>query len=173
MSRPDWARGRGRCQTKNELQIDVEAEASEIIEEYDLSFSMDDIQIEISGRMTRALGVFSTDGTKPHTVKISWPGYENHGWEELKVTLRHELAHADQYERRGHTKHDKEFHQMSEEMDFEVSADEPADGANYVIECQGCGDTWYRVNKSKVIKKPEKYRCKECGSNIKTYEYDD
>lgn len=37
--------------------------------------------------------------------------------------------------------------------------------ANYIIICNNCGKKIYRQRESKVIKNPEKYRCK-CGGKL-------
>lgn len=38
----------------------------------------------------------------------------------------------------------------------------------YVAYCPECGERWYRKKKSKLIKKPNKYYCKNCETNLKS-----
>lgn len=36
----------------------------------------------------------------------------------------------------------------------------------YVIKCSECGNTGYRMKKSRVVKQPENYRCSKCGGQL-------
>lgn len=38
----------------------------------------------------------------------------------------------------------------------------------YVAYCSECGNKWYRKRKSKLIKHPEKYHCRECKTRLKS-----
>lgn len=169
----DRARSIGSCTTKEQLATDAEDYAMRVIESYDLSVDIGDINFEASGRLTKAHGnARSLDGDT-YLIKVSWPAYKQHGWHSIRDTIRHELAHVVQYERDGYTNHDWRFERIAEELNAPVSADTSAAQPRYIIECTNCGETDTRQRKSKVVKHADRYHCQSCGGDIISYEYTD
>jgi len=93
--------------------------------------------------------------------------------DKLKTVLMHELLHTV----KGCFNHGKKWKLMAATVNREMglniktTAEMPAGSESntsnpvyrYKIVCQSCGNTSYRVKRSKVIEHPENYRCAKCG----------
>lgn len=122
---------------------------------------MGDFTIRISARMTRTRGICRRkDGNIQ--IRLSWPAYKNHGWEETKQTIRHELIHVHQYVNYDEGDHGPTFKKWADKMDVEVYANAPASKPNYIVWCPECGHEWQRQRKSKLVKNADSYKC-GCG----------
>ena len=141
----------------------------------DFEIDWSDAQVGLSPRMTRAMGNARSKGPKEdpeYQINISGPALENHGWDEIEETIRHEAIHIWQYQNIGKADHGPTFERWAKRFDVTKYADKPAQDFNYVIECANCGVIGGRTRRSKIIKHPEKYRCSGCGESdtLETYE---
>lgn len=139
----------------------------EFIEENDIDVSPDEFEVTVSGRLTRAHGNIHL--TKdPKIIKLSRHACENNSWDDIKGTLRHELAHLIAYREFGETgENGFNFRRLLREFDAPHRADGPAREAKYLLKCQECGSEVPRQRKSKTVKYPHRYSCGKCGGNLK------
>ncbi|WP_330630687.1 SprT-like domain-containing protein [Halocatena halophila] len=136
--------------------------SEEIVETHDLPISTDDFTIDISKRMTKSRGLCRKQNDEVQ-IRLSWPDYENNGWEQTQETIRHELIHAHQYINHGEADHGPTFKEWMDELDTSVYADDPASKGKYTIRCPNCYNENYRHRECKVVRQPENYKCTVCG----------
>ena len=141
--------------------------ASEVIEEYDLSFDRNDIEIRESGRLTRSHGRwYHKPDRSRNLIKLSSHAFENCSVEEIKRTIRHELAHEEDFRNREETGHDFIFREYAREMNFTIKASEKTKEYEYLFECQDCQAEVGRYRRSKFVKKHSQYSCGKCGGDF-------
>lgn len=142
-----------------------------LIKKFDLRI---DIEVEIADRFKQKAGQYRHGERK---IRISRHLIDNHPGEVIE-TLKHELGHAvtmHRHRKRRIKPHGKEWESIMEEMEV----DKPKACHNlqlteysYVVKCtnSNCDVELGRHKKSRLVKKPELYVCKECGSNFESFE---
>ncbi len=121
-------------------------------------------------------------------------GTDNRKMENLKVarkTLVHEAIHAIGVNHNGRMRSVNFYSQLSrdlftdkimEKLGWEPPSEEETKRRSmrknkqdykYVAYCPNCDNKWHRKRKSKLIKHPEKYQCRECKSKLKSRELED
>jgi len=147
-------------------------EATEhLIKKFDLGI---DIEVEIADRFKQKAGQYRHSERK---VRISHHLIDNHPGEVID-TVKHELGHAvamHRYGKRRVKPHGKEWKSIMEEMEVDkpkACHDLQLTEYSYVIRCtnSNCDVELGRHKKSRLVKKPELYVCKECGSNFESFE---
>lgn len=134
-----------------------------------------DVDIEISERFKRKAGEYNPVKGK---IKISKHLLENHS-EKVIETLKHEIAHAEVISNYGDSKpHGKEWKSVMKHLGIEnpqACHNLKLTEYNYFVECSNpdCDTRMGRHRKSKLVKKPELYRCTECGSKLESFELSD
>jgi predicted SprT family Zn-dependent metalloprotease len=115
----------------------------------------------------RVTGLERTDSE--HTVVVNARVYEQDNLHGFVDTVRHELAHAWTYGRLGHSDgHGSEWKEIARKIGADPSSchnKKDTDG-KYVYGCPEC--LWWKNyhRRSKKIKHPGRYVCKECGTKM-------
>jgi predicted SprT family Zn-dependent metalloprotease len=124
---------------------------------------LSDVPIEVSTEMKRTAGkAINRDGD--FSMRFAYRAYQKWGWEGFKSTIRHEIIHIKQLQEHGSADHGFTFKQMAEEVDCSVNCETFTD-YEYGIFCSDCGEmVTGRYQRSKVVKKPERYNSKCCGA---------
>lgn len=112
-------------------------------------------------------GVEGADGRPlPCTLSLTREAFETFDRAEWEATLRHELAHVEQYQRDGTTDHGPAFRERAAALDTEVHCPAFAD-ARYVFTCEDCGDVVARrYRECKLVRERERYRSDCCGAPL-------
>ncbi len=118
-------------------------------------------------------------------------GVENHSLENLKVArkkLVHEAIHAAGVHHNDRMRSLNFYSKLSRDLFTDKIMEKldwkpPTEGEikrhhrgkgkldyKYVAYCPECDERWYRKKKSKLIKQPNKYRCKNCEVGLKSRE---
>lgn len=121
-------------------------------------------------------------------------GIDNSKFENLKVarkTLVHEAIHAIGVNHNGSMRSVNFYSQLSrdlftdkimEKLGWEPPSEKETkrhsrrkgkQDYKYAAYCPKCENEWYRKRKSKLIKHPEKYRCGDCDTKLKSRELED
>jgi len=136
-------------------------------EEFEVDLS--EIEITVTARMTRKWGSFRVKRSpsgEEQQLRISRNAIDEHGFDEVKQTIRHEAVHAHQHQEGYGLSHDWTFRKWCDEFDISVHVDKPSSKANYHIICENCGIVGKRQQRSKIVKNPERYKCGECGGKL-------
>lgn len=135
-------------------------------EKYDaLDVDLNDIPVEMSGRMQRTAGKVRHKNGDVKFIRYATKAYKNWNWQKFKKTIRHELIHVHQVQNFGHGGHGEEFKRLANSVDTHVHCESFAK-PKYLITCVDCGTISSRYTKSKVVKYPERYRCGSCGGDL-------
>jgi predicted SprT family Zn-dependent metalloprotease len=129
------------------------------------------IEITVTARMTRAWGKFKVKRSPEETeqqLRISRNAIDEHGFDEVKQTIRHEAVHAYQHQNDYGLSHGFSFTRWCDEFDISVHKDNPSKEANYHIICENCGIVGKRQQRSKIVKNPERYKCGKCGEKLRS-----
>jgi len=97
--------------------------------------------------------------------------------ENKKQTIMHEMAHVILIGFSKHTKGNREIlrragiHAIANDAPelneiYQQQKDNYIRRSNYAIKCINCGATSYRIQKSKVVQYPERFRCSKCGGKL-------
>lgn len=93
---------------------------------------------------------------------------------QIKEIIHHELLHTC----KGCLNHGQEWKALAAKVndtygycikttaDFSDSPGRKEEQYRYEIRCAQCGNTGYRMKKSKVVTHPENYRCSKCGGPL-------
>lgn len=143
--------------------------AEQLIESFDLEV---EVSIEVATGFKRKAGQYSHSDRK---IRVSKHLLENHP-EKVIETLKHELAHAVVMEKYGKTRlkpHGEEWKAVMNKLG--VSKPEACHNIQltdyaYIVRCTNpeCGVELGRYRESRLVKKPEQYICKECGSRFES-----
>jgi predicted SprT family Zn-dependent metalloprotease len=91
--------------------------------------------------------------------------------DQVRETARHELAHQAAWERYRHFGHGPLWQTFATYLGCEpvrcalFNADRHA-AARYAVSCKRCGWTTARFRRSKLVAKPWRYLCAECGGRL-------
>ena len=87
-----------------------------------------------------------------HELLHTCPGCQNHGekWKQLSQRVNREYGYA--------------ISRVASADRFYLEREEDC---RYKLICRNCGNVSYRIRKSKVVSRPENYRCSRCGGRIR------
>ena len=146
------------------------------LEEIGIQPSEDIKGIKPNNRAKRRLGCCkkSVDGREvKYEIEISTILKEKTN-REIKEIIHHELLHTC----KGCLNHGPKWKSLAAKVNdaygyhIKTTAELPhpeegeAKPYRYEIRCSKCGNTGYRMKKSKVIMHPENYRCSKCGGRL-------
>ena len=92
--------------------------------------------------------------------------------DQVRETVRHELAHQAAWERYGHFGHGPLWQTFASYIGCEpvrcAQFDADRDGAaRYAITCTQCSWATTRLKRSKLVRAPWRYACASCGSKLR------
>lgn len=98
------------------------------------------------------------------------------GERQLKEVIIHEILHTC----KGCFNHGKRWKAyavlVNKAYGYHVSRTADCEGLEqayrYEIICENCGNVFLRMRKSKVVRKPENYRCGKCKGSLEVKEYE-
>ncbi len=111
--------------------------------------------------------------TPSFEITLTWAYYTSLSWAEFAVALRHELVHAVEYVDHGSFSHGPPFRRYAADFDTVV---DPADlvpdvleaiDHRYRLECLDCAFDAVRDKASRVVKRPDRRRCPDCGASLR------
>lgn len=150
-----------------ETPAELLARAKQYARTVPLSLDYGAISWEISHRAKRRAGVCLFDpSTEEVTIRLTWDAYEAFGWERFTATIRHELIHALEFRERGESGHGEFFERKARELDAPRHCPRFSE-PNYWVVCTGCDNQIGRYRRSKLVKNPQKYRCGDCGDELR------
>lgn len=160
-SRPALDGSRSPPASRRELLDHARAYARSL----DVDVDFDAIEWEISERAKRRAGACHYDATtETVTIRLTWRAYEEHGWSEMRGTIRHELVHAWEFQHLGEAGHGPEFRAMADEIDAPRYCREFSEPRlRLVCRTDGCDWSADRHRASKTVTRPERRRCGSCG----------
>lgn len=121
---------------------------------------------EVSRRAKRRAGACRYDTESGEvTIRLTWAAYEAFGWEEFAGVVRHELVHAYEFQTRGESGHGPTFRSLADEIDAPRRCRRFVPPA-YWVTCRDCGERLARYRRSKLVERPERYRCGACGGTL-------
>lgn len=133
----------------------------------DFEVDLSEIEITVTGRLKKAHGRYKVKRSisgEEEQIRISKNTIDEHGWEEAKRTIRHEVVHAWQYQNDKGLSHGPSFRRWLEPFDIDVYAEDPAEkNPKYEIICPNCGTVDTKTRACKMTKNVELYQCR-CGS---------
>ncbi|SEW28846.1 SprT-like domain-containing protein [Halobacterium jilantaiense] len=146
--------------------------AREVVENYDLSVTVDDLDWTVSKRARRRAGAVRHRDGDPETVSLTWKVFTNRGWGAAAETVRHELVHVHLLNEHGDPSHGDRFEAWAERLQTAVTCELFAE-PNYWVVCRDCGSRMARYRKSKLVQNPGDYRCGGCGGRLDAREAND
>lgn len=168
---------------KNTYDIRLERLMNEVIEELrriEIYPARNIIGIKINNRAKRRLGCCKksiVNGKPQYEIEIS-AMLEKEDDKKIKEVIHHELLHTC----KGCLNHGQKWKSLAAKVnhvyDYNITTtthfdqmDEGDDSRfKFMIRCVKCGNTSYRMKKSKVINQPESYRCSKCGGSLEIIE---
>lgn len=149
-----------------ETPVELLQRAERYAETVPLPVDLDGVSWEISHRAKRRAGACRYDGsTGEVTIRLTWAAYEAFGWERFAGVIRHELVHACEFQERGESGHGPTFRELAARVDAPRHCPRFAPPA-YWVTCLDCGEQLARYRRSKVVKRPDRYRCGSCGGRL-------
>jgi SprT-like protein len=139
--------------------------ARDVVDNYDLSVSVSDLDWEVSKRAKRRAGAVTYRGDDPEAVSLTWEYFQEHGWGATASVVRHELVHVHRLNEAGDASHGDAFQAWADTLQTSVTCERFAD-PNWWVECRDCGSEMPRYRKSKLVKQPKNYRCGGCGGRL-------
>lgn len=127
----------------------------------DLDVDIDAIEWEIStnAQRTRRAGDCRYNKlTDQLMITLTWAAYTAWEWDEFATMIRHELVHADQFERTGQSDHGRRFKLLAESVNAPIHCQSFTMGRLQLRCGEGCTD--HRSKASKLVKHPETVRCR-------------
>lgn len=154
-----------RSASEREFLSTAKVYARHVVAVHDLGVAVSDLEWELSKRAKRRAGaVLAEDGT-PTTVRLTWAAFEANGWRSAAETIRHELVHVHLLEEHGDGSHGPRFDRLADELDTSRYC-EPFAEPRWWVTCRECGERVARYRRSKLIERPEEYRCGACGGSL-------
>lgn len=136
--------------------------AREIVDRHDLSVDVSDLEWTVSTRAKRRAGVVRHRDGEPRAIGIAWAHFEANGWTAVAGVIRHELIHVHLLVEDGDAGHGPAFRRLADRLDAPRHCERFADPAWWVV-CEDCGDRLARYRRSKLVERPDRYRCGDCG----------
>lgn len=129
----------------------------------------DAIEWTISHRAKRRAGScrYHSD-TGDVTIRLSWDAYRQHGWEEMKGVVRHELVHAWEFQHFGESGHGERFREHADSIGAPrhcTPFSEPR--LRLVCTAEDCDWSADRFRASATVTEPNTRRCGVCGARYR------
>lgn len=140
--------------------------ARDVVETYDLSVAVSDLDWEVSTRAKRRAGAVKHRDGAPQTVSLTWAHFQERGWAAAAATVRHELIHVHLLNEHGDAGHGERFGALADELQAPVRCERFAEPSWWVI-CRDCGGEMARYRRSKLVEHPAAYRCGGCGGRLR------
>ena len=136
--------------------------------------------IKANSRAKRRLGCCKKSekmGKAEYQIEIS-AMMEERTDQEIKEIIHHELLHTC----KGCLNHGQKWKLLADKVnnaygyhiktraEMPGSEDRQKRHFRYEIRCTKCGNTGYRMKKSKVVMQPDHYRCSKCGGRLSVTE---
>lgn len=145
--------------------------ACEYARTVDVDVDLSAVEWEVSHRATRRAGACKYDRrTETVTISLTWDAHREHGWGSTRKTIRHELVHAWEFQHFGESGHGPRFRRKAAELRAPRHC-EPFSDPRYVLRCE-CGWETDRHRASRPVKRPDAYRCKDCGGRYEVEHVD-
>lgn len=142
--------------------------ARAVVARHDLTAAVDSLDWRVSRRAKRRAGaVYHLDGV-PVRVVVARRFFDANGWTGLAETIRHELIHVHLLNERGDPGHGDAFREWADRLETGVRCERFAE-PNWIVECENCGGRLHRYRRSKLVKWPGKFRCGECGGDLRAW----
>jgi SprT-like protein len=139
--------------------------AREIVDAFDLTVTVSNLTWDVSKRAKRRAGAVEYRDGEPERIVLTWEQFADSGWEPMAATIRHELIHVHLLNEGVGPGHGDAFRELASILETPVHCDRFADPA-YWVECTDCETSIARYRKSKLVKQPDQYRCRECGGTF-------
>jgi len=102
------------------------------------------------------------------TITLTWAAFESSRTdaEDCRGTVKHELIHAEHFQRYGTADHGAEFEARADEIDAPRGCVQWRP-AKYILRCEECeGVVGKRFRASSVTKSPDEYQSRCCGAPL-------
>lgn len=139
--------------------------ARDVVDTYDLSVAVSDLEWEVSKRAKRRAGAVKYRNEHPETVSLTWAYFQEHGWAATADVVRHELIHVHRLNEAGDASHGAAFRELADDLQTSVTCKRFAE-PNWWVTCESCGSEMPRYRQSKLVKNPGEYRCGGCGGEL-------
>ncbi|MFC5368046.1 SprT-like domain-containing protein [Salinirubrum litoreum] len=136
-----------------------------------LGVDLDRIDWEVSRRAKRRAGAcLHHRETGRQTIRLTWAAYESFGWERFAGTIRHELAHAWEFQRFDESSHGRRFRRVANRIDAPLSCP-PFSEARLLLRCRNDDCDWRarRYRACPTVTRPDGRRCGDCGSRYRVF----
>lgn len=140
--------------------------AREIVDQHELTVTVDDLEWNVSTRAKRRAGAVRYRDDRPEAVSLTWEYFETQGWEAMAETIRHELVHVHLLNEYGDGSHGERFRRVAEALRTTVHCERFA-APKWWIVCRSCGLRIARYRRSKLVENVESYRCGSCGGALR------
>ena len=157
--------------TREEFLAASKLYAREVVDEYDLSVTVSDLDWDVSMRAKRRAGAVKWRNGKPEAVVLTWEHFAQRGWEAAAATIRHELVHVHLLNEEGDASHGEAFRRLADRLDTHVHCERFA-APKWWVTCRDCGARLARYRRSKLVTQPERYRCGDCGGEFHVVQND-
>ena len=151
--------------TRAEFLAVAKVYARAVVEAFDLTVTVSDLDWEVSLRAKRRAGAVRYRNGEPQAVVLTWEQFEREGWTAMAGTIRHELVHVHLLNEGVEPGHCDQFRELAAELEAPVRCDRFARPKWWVV-CRDCGGQLARYRRSKLVTHPEKYCCGECGGAL-------
>lgn len=151
--------------TVDEFLAVAKVYARDVVDSYDLTVTVTDLEWEVSKRAKRRAGAVKHRDDEPETVSLTWEYFQEHGWGATASVVRHELIHVHLLNEADDPTHGERFEEWAETLQTTVTCERFAD-PNWWVVCEECDSEMPRYRKSKLVKNPEAYRCGGCGGTL-------
>ena len=148
-----------------ELLAAAKLYAREVVARHDLTVSVSDLEWTTSKRAKRRAGAVRHRDGVPESVQLTREFFDRRGWAATAATIRHELVHVHLLTEAGDASHGDAFREWADRLDAPVRCERFAD-PKWVVECTDCGARLPRYRRSKLVKRPEEFRCGDCGGSF-------
>jgi predicted SprT family Zn-dependent metalloprotease len=152
----------GPGSTHEEFLAAAKLYAREVVERRDLAVDVSRLEWEVSTRAKRRAGAVTYRDGDPRTVRLTWAHFQNEGWAAAAATVRHELIHVHLLNEADDASHGEAFRRLADRLDTHVNCERFVD-PEWWVTCTDCGARLARYRRSKLVKRPDRYQCSDCG----------
>jgi len=159
----------GRDATAAEFLAAAKVYARRVVDARDLSADVSALDWDVSTRAKRRAGAVKYRDGDPETVSLTFEHFRERGWTATAAVVRHELIHVHRLNEADDPTHGDAFRELAAELRTPVHCERFADPDWWVV-CEDCGTELARYRKSKLVKQPDEYRCRDCGGPLSVRE---
>jgi predicted SprT family Zn-dependent metalloprotease len=152
--------------THREFLAAAKLYARAVADRHGLTVPVADLDWGVSTRAKRRAGAVEYRDGDPVGVSLAWAQFESEGWAATAATVRHELVHVHLLAERSDAGHGPAFRDLADRLDAPVSCERFAD-PEWWVTCTDCGARLARYRRSKLVRRPEDYRCGDCGGRLR------